>query len=173
MRLSFVLRKVIPSDISLFQQCFDNKEFAHNIGEVDPMKIISLKSPHVVLIVSILKQNEKCDIGFCSFYHQETGSYLYLGGIHPKYFDSGYGLYASIAVLSYMFDVMEADEINTVVYNYNKRSLRMLLSIGFIETKTENNLHVLKLGKKVFPNEFAKLIKQKIDYQVNSSLHEI
>jgi len=169
MKFSFVLRKVSPNDIPLFQQCFDNKEFAHNIGEVDPFKIISLKSPHVVLIVSVLKQNEKCDIGFCSFYHQEKGSYLYLGGIHPKYFNSGYGLYTNVAVLSYMFDVMDANEINTVVYNYNKRSLRMLLSVGFIETRTENDLRVLKLKKETFTNEFTRWIKQKIDYQPKSS----
>lgn len=166
MKFDFVLRKASIDDYLLFQQCFDNEEFAYNIGEVDPMKIVALESPHVVLIVSILIKNEKQDIGFCSFHWQEKGSFLYLGGVLPKYFNSGYGLYASVVVLSYMFDTIKANEINTLVYHHNKRSLRMLLAIGFHKTESSDSFAVLKLNKIAFHNEFVKLIQRKIDYQV-------
>ena len=165
--MHFAFRRASKGDYYLFQQCFDNEEFVYNIGLVDPLKILSLKSPHVVLIVSLHKQKEYKDIGFCVFYCQEKGSFLYLGGLLPDYFNTGYGLYSSVAVINFMFDKKDVKEINTVVYNHNERSLRMLLSIGFLEIRKEENFRVLKLINNKCPNKFVRLINKKVDYQAS------
>jgi len=159
------IRNTSTSDIILYRQCVENEEFKYNLfgNNLNLDAYTSIKEPHKKFVVSKIDNMKIEDFCFCHFFYQEQEEYFISGGILPIFFNSGIGLYACVAVLSHMFTINHEIKINTTVYKYNQRSLRMLHAIGFQLFREEENLNVLKLTNYQFDNQFVNKIRKRIE----------
>ncbi|MDR2652511.1 MAG: hypothetical protein LBC68_09410 [Prevotellaceae bacterium] len=133
--MKFQIRNTSANDINLYKQCIEDNEFRWNLYGNNVVKIEECtlyKGQHKKFIVSKKGNGIIEDIGFCDFYcNEEIEEYIYSGGVLAKFFNSGIGLYANVAVLSYMFTVDSNIVIKVYIYKYNQRSLKMAFAIGF------------------------------------------
>jgi RimJ/RimL family protein N-acetyltransferase len=164
--MKFQIRNTLASDITFYEKCIENSEFRWNLYGDNIVKIeecILYRGQHKKFIVSKINENQIEDVGFCDFYfNQEIEEYIYSGGCLSKFFNSGIGLYANVAVISYMFAVNSNIVIKVYIYKYNQRSMRMALALGFQfygETEDEN---VLKLTVNQFNNQFVNKILNRL-----------
>lgn len=168
--MTFQLRKTSLNDIHLYEQCLNSHEFTYMLyhGEqVNVSKYIADNKQDRKFIVSI-KSTLNRDIGFAHFYRIKDNTYSYVGGLLPSLFNSGLGLYASIAILSYMFEENSNYIFTTGVYNDNIRSLKMVRALGFSEKACLEDKTILCLDYRAFNNELTTLIKHRISYEYMS-----
>jgi RimJ/RimL family protein N-acetyltransferase len=162
----FQFRPATTSDLPLYKHCFANDEFHYMLYNREPINIdryVNHGKDDFVFICSIKNtQDSFVDFGFVHFYYKEENNYTYVGGLIPEYFNSGLGVYTSIAILDYMFSQIDKLVITTGVFKHNIRSLKMLNKMGFYQIKENNNKHILKLTKDEFNNNFVKHIRKKI-----------
>ena len=71
-------------------------------------------------------------------------------------------MYASIAMLSLIYELMPNIKITTGIYKHNPRSLKADLAIGFTITSETDEKWLLKLTKDGFNNDFVWRIKSRI-----------
>lgn len=161
--MNLQIRYTISSDINLYERCVENTEFKLNLfgDNFDIDEYTSLKEPHKKFIVSKLEGQSAEDIGFCHFFYQGQDQYFISGGVLPKYFNSGIGLYACIAVISCMIANNPGIIVNTTVYKYNIRSMKMLFAIGFQLYNEMEEYNILKLKISQFDNKFVNQIFEK------------
>lgn len=160
-------KKTTIEDEDIYKACFENDEFAKMLyypNGVDIKTYIAESAVDYKFVV--LYQEEK--IGFIHFYYNSLlNKYTYVGGLHPSKFNSGLGVYLSVAILDYMFAKIERKEIFSGVFSYNNRSYKMLLAIGFKVYKQTTEKHMMSLTLKDFNNsEFVNRIKQRVKYTV-------
>ncbi|MDR0754329.1 MAG: GNAT family N-acetyltransferase [Prevotellaceae bacterium] len=169
--MKFQIRNTLANDIAIYKKCIESNEFRWNLYGNNIVKteecILYKEEQHKKFIVSKINTDTIEDIGFCDFYfNREIKEYIYSGGILAKFFNSGIGLYANIAVLSYMFTVDTNTVIKVYIYKYNQRSLKMAIAIGFQfygETEDEN---ILKLTVSKFNNQFVNKILKRLEISV-------
>lgn len=171
--MKFFFRDASFHDINFYLECFNNEEFLYMLYPSSPMSIgqlqyyITQNNRDFKLICSYVRDDEESlDIGFAHFYFQGEHKYAYLGGLAPKYFNSGYGVYASIASLLLFYDIDSRTMITTGIYKHNLRSLKVHLAIGFTITSETDEKWLLKLTKDGFNNDFVRRIKNKLTYQL-------
>ncbi len=171
--MNFSFRYSSIKDINFYTECFENEEFQYMLYHNEPLNINRIE--HYVLdngkdlkfVGSVEDKNGVLtDVGFAHFYYKEEGAYTYVGGVHPKYFNHGYGIYASIAMLSLFYDLKPKVKITTGIYKYNQRSLKADLAIGFILTGETEDKYLLKLTKDSFDNDFVRRIKRNMQYRL-------
>lgn len=167
MRFSF--RRASINDIDFYTECFQNEEFQYMLYHNEPLNINRLE--HYIIdngkdlkFIGSIKDDDGClkDVGFAHFYYKEENAYTYVGGVHPKYFNHEYGVYASIAMLSLIYELMPNIKITTGIYKHNPRSLKADLAIGFTITSETDEKWLLKLTKDGFNNDFVWRIKSRI-----------
>lgn len=161
------------SDIAFYAECFRNDEFHYMLYKNDPINIHRLDSyvkqndRDLKFVGSIVNNNELVDIGFAHFYYKGENAYTYVGGIHPNFFNRGYGIYASIAMLALLYDLRGEITISTGIYKHNVRSLKADLAMGFTIIKETEDKYILALKKsELYDNSFVSKILQKIEYEL-------
>lgn len=168
----FQFRLATTSDLPLYKHCFANDEFHYMLYNRKPINIdryVNHGKDDFVFICSIKNtQDSFVDFGFAHFYYKEENNYSYVGGLIPEYFNSGLGVYTSIAILDYMFSQIDKLVITTGVFKHNFRSLKMLKKMGFCQIKDVGDKEILKLTASTFNNQFTKHLKQNIIYSVYS-----
>lgn len=169
--MCFSFRRTSIKDIDFYTECFRNEEFQYMLYYNNPVNINRMEHYLVdngkdLKFIGYIKGENGCqkEVGFAHFYYKEDNSYTYVGGIHPKFFNHGYGVYASVAMLSLLYDLNPSVKISTGIYKHNSRSLKVDLSIGFIITNETDDKWLLKLTPDGFNNDFVKHIKRKIKY---------
>ena len=166
----FQFRPATISDLPLYKHCFADDEFHYMLYNREPINIdryVNHGKDDFVFICSIKNtQDSFVDFGFVHFYYKEENNYTYVGGLIPEYFNSGFGVYTSIAILDYMFRLIDELVITTGVFKYNIRSLKMLKKMGFSQIKDVGEKEILKLTASTFNNQFTNHIKKKIIYSV-------
>lgn len=103
-----------------------------------------------------------CDLGFANCYKKEDGTYTYIGGIDPKFFNSGLGVKGDIAMLSYIFSKHTDIILTTGVYKYNVRSLKLTRAVGFRPIRETDTVVLFQMDKANFHNTFVKSILNNI-----------
>ncbi len=173
--MHFSFRHTSLADIDFYIECFRNDEFQYMLYHNDPINVNNLEryivknDKDIKFVGSIIDESGNLkDVGFAHFYFKEENAYTYVGGIHPKYFNHGYGVYASIAMLSLIYDLMPNIKISTGIYKHNLRSLKSDLAIGFTIIKETNEKWILELTKENFNNNFVGRVKLKIKYQLSN-----
>lgn len=173
--MHFSFRRTSIGDIDFYTECFRNEEFQYMLYHNDPINVNNLErymadnGKDIKFIGSIMDADGNLkDVGFAHFYYKEENAYTYVGGVHPKYFNHGYGVYASIAMLSLMYDLMPNIKISTGIYKHNRRSLKADLAIGFTIINETNGKWILKLTKESFNNNFVGKVKLQINYQLSN-----
>lgn len=168
--MHFSFRHTSLADIDFYIECFRNDEFQYMLYHNDPINVNNLEryivknDKDIKFVGSIIDESGNLkDVGFAHFYFKEENAYTYVGGIHPKYFNHGYGVYASIAMLSLIYDLMPNIKISTGIYKHNLRSLKSDLAIGFTIIKETNEKWILELTKENFNNNFVGRVKLKIN----------
>ena len=174
--MHFSFRHTSLADIDFYTECFYNDEFQYMLYHNDPINVNNLEryiannGKDIQFIGSIMDEDGFLkDVGFAHFYYKEENAYTYVGGVHPKYFNHGYGVYASIAMLSLIYDLMPNIKISTGIYKYNRRSLKADLAIGFTITRETDEKWLLELTKEGFNNDFVHRVKLKMKYQLSKT----
>ncbi|MDR1551853.1 MAG: hypothetical protein LBS69_00090 [Prevotellaceae bacterium] len=171
--MKFQIRNTVANDIAVYKKCIENNEFRWNLYGNNVVKIeecILYKGTHKKFIVSKTDNDTIEDVGFCDFYfNKEIEEYIYSGGVLAKFFNSGIGVYANIAVLSYMFTVDSNIVIKVYIYKYNQRSLKMALAIGFQFHSETDDENILKLSVNQFDNQFVNKILKRIEISIMQS----
>jgi RimJ/RimL family protein N-acetyltransferase len=130
-------------------------------------KFVSEEQQHLKHIISVISNNTVENVAFAHFYHTSIlNQYDFVGGIAPKYFNSGIGVYACVTALFYFFDAFPFVVIKTDVYKYNLRSHKMLAAVGFIYEKETKEKIMLQLNLSLFKNNFVERILMRI--KINS-----
>lgn len=167
--MHFSFRHTSLADIDFYTECFYNDEFQYMLYHNDPINVNNLEryiadnGKDIKFIGSIMDEDGFLkDVGFAHFYYKEENAYTYVGGVHPKYFNHGYGVYASIAMLSLIYDLYPNIKITTGIYKHNQRSLKADLAIGFTITSETDDKWLLQLTKDGFNNDFVWRIKSRI-----------
>lgn len=166
----FSFRETSISDTAFYAECFRNDEFRYMIYKNEPIdtnrldSYVRQKDKDLKFVGSVVNKNELTDIGFAHFYYNEENTYTYVGGIHPNYFNRGYGIYASIAMLALIYDLKGEIAISTGIFKHNVRSLKADLAIGFTIIKETEDKYILALAKNDFNNRFVNKVKQRISY---------
>lgn len=76
-------------------------------------------------------------IGVCRLRKQDTGSVRYSIGIYDdSLYSKGIGTKVTEAVIDFAFNVLNLNELELMVLEYNKRAIRCYEKCGFIITKT-------------------------------------
>jgi RimJ/RimL family protein N-acetyltransferase len=159
------IRKTSINDIAFYRHCLDNSEFQWNLygnDHVNLDRFVSVEDKHFKFIISKTEDNKKEDIAFCHFYYNpKSNDYGSLGGIAPRFFNSGIGLYSSVAIFSYMFRNNPEFIFKTGVFKYNQRALKAWMAIGFRMIEETNEKIILKLTLEQFQNHFVdRILKQ-------------
>lgn len=172
----FYFKRTTEADLSFYSECFQNREFQYMLYGDCPLNLrqldnyIAWNNKDYKFVVSLEKQGKKVAIGFAHFYHNKDNHYTYVGGLHPDLFNSGLGASASIAALSFFFDINGLASIDTGVYKHNLRSLKLNLAIGFVITKETDDMYMLLLNKESFNNNILVLnIRKRNSYQLIST----
>lgn len=105
------------------------------------------------------------DLGFANCYKKIDGGYTYVGGIDPKYFNSGLGVKGDVAMLSYVFNRHPGIILTTGVYKYNVRSLKLTKAVGFKQIGETDNAIIFKMIKDDFNNDFSNKILNTINIE--------
>lgn len=172
--MQFAFRRTSSADIDFYKECFCNEEFRYMLYCNEPInenrleRYVMNNGKDMKFICSIKDEYDNLkDIGFAHFYYKEENAYSYVGGVRPCYFNHGYGVSASIAMLSLIYDLNPNIKISTGVYKYNQRSLKADLAIGFTIINEIDEKWILKLTKDAFNNDFVKRVKLKMKYQLS------
>ncbi|MDR0973026.1 MAG: hypothetical protein LBM61_03465 [Prevotellaceae bacterium] len=164
--MKIAIRNTSASDILFYKKCFDNDEFHWNLYGNDCVnleKYLSVEDKHYKFIISKVGEYGVEDIAFCHFYYNwQTNDYGSLGGIIPKYFNTGIGLYVSVAMFAYMFKYDANLIFRTGVFKYNQRALKAWSSIGFKPTEETDSKIIMKLTFAQFENQFVKYVLGRI-----------
>ena len=155
--ITFRFRLTDESSIPLLQCCFSNKEFCdmlYNGDTVNVNKYIENNGTDLKYTCSFRYPNNTSfiDLGFANCYKKADGSYTYIGGIDPRYFNSGLGVKGDIAMLSYIFNKHPDIILTTGVFKYNIRSLKLTKSVGFNPINETETKVLYRMEKKDFYN---------------------
>lgn len=165
--MKFQIRKTSENDIAFYRLCFGNTEFHWNLYGDENMNLkrfVSNEEKHLKFIISKITDDKVEDIAFSHFYYDsKSKDYISLGGVAPKFFNSGMGLYASVAILRYMFKNNLQHTFRTGVFKYNKRALKVWEAIGFRKIKENDDKFILKLTLGQFENDLVHRILDKIE----------
>lgn len=170
--MNLFFKRTTESDIPFYTDCFQNREFQYMIYGDSPLNLIQLKNyidrndRDYKFVVTLEKHSENVTIGFVHFYYYNENTYTFVGGLLPKYINSGLGVSASIAALSLLFEIKKHVSIETGIYKHNPRSLKIMLAIGFIITEEKKEKYILLLDNDGFNNDFVLNIRKKINYQL-------
>ena len=172
--MKFKIRKTSEKDLAFYQHCFDNSEFHWNLygnDNINLQKYVSKEDKHLKFIISQVDNKKTEDIAFCHFYfNPKTNDYGSLGGIAPKFFNSGLGLYSGIVIFSYLFENNPEFIFRTGVFKYNLRALKAWKAIGFKPIEETSEKIILKLTLAQFKNEFVDRILKRIELLQNDEL---
>lgn len=172
--MQFTFRPPNETDYSFYSECFRNEEFKYMLfGNErliqDPRDwFMNNNERDLRYVVSLKDNNERSRIGMVLFLRRDNGQYTYLGGIHPRYFNSGLGGYASIAAISLFFDIYPNISLSTGIFKYNTRSINLHMAIGFTITNETTSEYDMELNKDTFNNPFVRQIRQNIQVCVQS-----
>jgi len=165
--MKFAIRNTSIEDIAFYRHCFDNAEFKYYLygnDNVNLDKYLLAEEPHLKFVISKVNFEASEHIGFCHFYyHKALNEYCVLGGISPELFNSGVGLYASVAILSYLFRLYPKIVIHSGVFKYNQRNIKMLSAIGFQISEERADKLILKVTQQQFKTEFVKKVLKRIE----------
>jgi len=161
------IRKTSKEDINFYKLCLENDEFRWNLYGNDNVvnwdKFLSEEDKHLKFVISKVENEITEDVAFAHFYYnQETYDYESIGGIKPQYFNTGMGLYASIALSSYLFNENPNMIINTAVFKYNQRALKVWKAIGFIVIDENEQKILLRNNLSQFNNKYVELMLKRI-----------
>lgn len=167
--MEFLFRPTTDEDFDLYLRCFKNEEFQNMMYYNSPIKVLYLKDyiaqndKDFKLICSVKKFDRSIiNLGFVHIYYKSENLYSYVGGILPQYFNSGLGLYASAAMLSYLTSKYNSWKIQTTIYKHNIRSLKIHLRLGFKIISDESNRFCMELTPNSFRNDFSMSISSRI-----------
>ena len=172
--MQFTFRPPNETDYSFYSECFRNEEFKYMLlgnGRLkhDPLDWFTHNNEQDLrYVISLKDKNENSRIGMVLFLLRDDGKYAYLGGIHPRYFNSGLGGYASIAAISLFFDIYPNIPLLTGIFKYNTRSINLHMAIGFTITNETTSEYDMELNKDTFNNPFVRQIRQNIQVCVQS-----
>jgi RimJ/RimL family protein N-acetyltransferase len=165
--MKFHIRNTSVKDIEFYRHCFDNVEFLWNLygnDNVNLDKYVSDEEKHIKYIVSKVNCDKIEDVGFCHFYYDAAlNEYDFVGGIVPKIFNSGIGLFASVAILSYLFSTNSNIILKSGVFKYNKRSIKMQSKLGFVLIEVTNEKIIFRNTFSQFHNDFVEWILKRIE----------
>ena len=171
--MRFIFRPPNETDYSFYSECFQNEEFKYMLfGNErliqDPLDwFMNNNDSDLRYVVSLNDKNESSRIGMVLFLLRDNGRYTYLGGIHPQFFNSGLGVYVSIAAISLFFEINPySSYLSTGIFKYNTRSLKAHTAIGFYTTEETDSEYTLMLTKKQFENDFVMKVRNKIQYKM-------
>lgn len=170
--MNFFFKQTTETDLPFYTECFQNKEFQYMLYGNSPLKLCQLanytakNNKDYKFVFSSENEGVMVTLGFTHFYYKIDNQYIYIGGIHPDYFNSGLGVSASIAALSLFYDFNGQASFETGIYKHNLRSLRLHLAIGFVITEESKEKYILSLDKEGFNNKFVFNVKKRIKYQL-------
>lgn len=168
----FSFRHTVESDIVFYTECFQNEEFQYMLYGQYPLKPHQLKKyianndKDYKFVFSVDKNGASTIVGFSHFYYTSPDLYTYIGGIHPLYFNSGLGAYASIASISLFLSINNEASLTTGIYKHNTRSLKLHRAIGFSLYKETLDKYILDLNRDTFNNPFVLNLKRRIQYRL-------
>lgn len=166
--ISFRIRETDELSMPLFQACFSNQEFCemlYNGAHVNLRKYIEQNNTDFKYTCSlVLHDGTLSDIGFANCY-KNGESYTYVGGIDPLYFNSGLGVKADIAMLSFIYDKHPLINLTTGVYKFNVRSLKLTKAVGFYRIGETESSVLFKMSKSDFYNPFVERMLRNINVE--------
>lgn len=165
--IAFRIRVTDESSIPLFQSCFSNKEFCdmlYNGESININRYIENNGIDLKYTCSFRYSSDTsfCDLGFANCYKKVDGTYTYVGGIKPQYFNSGLGLKGDVAMLSFIFNKNPDIILTTGVYKFNVRSLKLTKSVGFCPINETETKVLYRMKKEDFYNPFVNRILNSI-----------
>jgi RimJ/RimL family protein N-acetyltransferase len=140
------LRPFRRSDLAYFVKWFNDPEVMQYLSFYLPMTEMTEEK-----FIENLANNPGTDVYFVIEAIENDGNKaigsIGLNGIHPKdhfatfgiaigekeYWSKGYGTEAAKLIIKYGFEQLNLHRISSIVYDFNERSLRMHLSVGFKE----------------------------------------
>jgi RimJ/RimL family protein N-acetyltransferase len=165
--MQLIIRPTTSKDIDFYKSCFDNSEFYRNVFGTHCLninKFVSEEQEHLKYLISVEKNQDIKNFAFAHFYYNSIlNHYDLVGGINPKYFNSGMGVYACIVALSQFFVLYPLATVETQTYKYNTRSYKMLVAIGFSKRKETQEKNILELNSELYENDFVKRILMRIE----------
>lgn len=171
--MNLIFRPTSLADIELYMECFSNEEFQTMMYYNNPLKFchlneyISQNQKDFKFIVEIYnKKSKPIKIGFAHLYYKDETIYTYVGGLHPKLFDSGYGVYASASFLAHTITTHPDWRIQTVIYKHNVRSLKIHIKLGFRIKEEDGNRYKMELTKDSYNTEFSNYITRRVSHIV-------
>jgi len=147
------LREVRRSDLANFLQWFNDPEVTQYLSMSLPMTEMAEEKwveglaerantdVHFV-IVAIDDDNEVSigSIGFSGFNNKDHTATFGIAVGDKQYWNKGYGTEAARLIIDYGFGELNLHRINSNVYEFNERSWRMHLRVGFTEEGRQREL---------------------------------
>lgn len=168
--MKIITRFSEDGDSQLYKECFANHEFVDMLCSNETVDIDDYLNDgefKIRMIISIEGSDNKVeDIGFAQLLDNGGDCFTIIGGLLPKYFNSGFGLYSAVAVISTFFAKYPNHTLLGGVFLHNERSLRMHPLLGFKKIREQNHRGVFQLTSATFNNSFVNRIKEKIDIQI-------
>ena len=109
------------------------------------------------------KESEKEKVSMATFSRGKGNEYWFSGAIVERYYNSGIGVYACIAMLDNFFRSHPDCVIRSGVFTENTRSLKMLLKVGFEQVEKSDDGFRLRLTGDAFRNDFVEHLKHRYD----------
>ena len=127
----------------------------YNGAHVNVNNYIKQNGIDIKYTLSMLRCDGKyIDLGFANCYKGEN-SFTYVGGIDPDFFNSGLGVKADIAMLSYIYKLHPYIILTTGVYKFNIRSLKLTKAVGFVPIGETEDTILYRMSKSSFDNPFV------------------
>ncbi len=144
--------KVCPTttdDRLIYEECFINNEFNNLVFGGEKVSVSRYMRDEVnaeKFIVFQYKDSKYIPIAFAHFYEEHNdGQKTIVGGINPKLFNSGIGIYCTYAVLKHIFRIHPSCSVLTGVFPHNNRTIKLIESFGFITKNSINNKFIYYL----------------------------
>jgi RimJ/RimL family protein N-acetyltransferase len=165
--MKFQIRNTSAKDIDFYKHCLDNSEFRWNLygkdNAVNWDKFLSNEEKSFKFVISKIETNKVEDVAFCHFYYNRcSNDFGSIGGVAPKFFNSGMGLYAGVVAFSFLFESNSDYIFRTAVFKYNQRALKAWEAIGFKPIDETSEKIILINNYAQFYNEFVCRILKRI-----------
>lgn len=140
------LREVRRSDVENFLKWFNDPEVVQYLGQYLPMTEVSeekwyegladRRETNVNFVITALDGDSEVPIGSIGFSGVNNKDHTATFGIvvgDKNYWNRGYGTEAARLMVDYGFGELNLHRINSTVFEFNERSRRMHLRVGFTE----------------------------------------
>lgn len=170
------IRPASYSDNEFYEKCLANDEFASMLYYDDEKWSFAEfldDGKGIRIICSILQEDGKIeDVCFANFVNNGGDCFTIIGGLLPKYINSGLGILCATAAISFFFNSHPGCTLFSGVLYKNERSIRMTVSLGFKKIREQSRRHIFQLNEEDFHfNPLVKRILKSVKITIDT-IHE-